>query len=317
MNDLKDKIPNLIENEPLAQYTTLGIGGSAKYFIEITKEEEFKDVLKLVSSLHYPYVIIAGGSDLLISDSGFNGLIIRYNNIGTQLEEGSSVLKVKAGTVLQDLVDLANEQGLMGIEKLAGIPGSVGGAIYGNAGAYGQTISDKITKVRVFDGETEYWMNKDTCTFDYRNSIFKQRKNIAILEAEFEFDSGTPSDLQKISEETILAREKKYPPGIKCPGSFFKNLLLINLPKEIVDIAPKDYYGKLPSAWLLDQVGAKGATRGNIKIADYHANLFINEGGGTAEDFFELASEWKEKVKKRYHVELEPEVQLIGFDKEL
>jgi UDP-N-acetylmuramate dehydrogenase len=303
------------QNIPLSPYTTLNIGGLARFFVEVATSDELKEAIKYATDNNLEYYIIAGGSDLLISDKGYAGLVIRYVESGVTRDENK--VTVKPGTVLQELVDALNEAGLAGCEKLAGIPGTVGGAIYGNAGAYGATISDHLTRVKVYDGDRERWMDRDECLFDYRQSAFKDQKHLIILEAEFEFIPSNPEELKKISLDTIEARSKKYPPGIKCPGSFFKNLLLINLPKEIVDIAPKDYYGKLPSAWLLDQVGARGSSKGEIKIADYHANLFMNTGNGTAQDFFELASEWKAKVKEKYHVELEPEVQLIGFDREL
>ncbi len=306
---------NIQQNIPLATYTTLNIGGPARYFVEVATSNDLEEAIKYAEDNNLEYYIIAGGSDLLINDSGYNGLIIRYLETGVEREENK--VTVKAGTVLQELIDALNEAGLGGAEKLAGIPGTVGGAIYGNAGAYGATISDHIRRVHVYDEEKEFWMSRDECEFDYRHSAFKHHKDYIILEAEFEFIPGNPDELKKISADTIEARLKKYPPGIKCPGSFFKNLLLINLPKEVVEIAPKDYYGKLPSAWLLDQLGARGQSQGAIKIADYHANLFINTGNGTAQDFFNLAAEWKAKVKEKYHVELEPEVQLIGFEKEL
>lgn len=303
------------ENIPLKNYTTLGIGGPAKYFVEVQSIEGLKTALQYAKENTVPYYILAGGSDLLISDKGFNGLVIKYSDVGAKRDKNK--VMVRAGTLLQDLVDLLNEAGLKGIEKLAGIPGTVGGAIYGNAGAYGVTISDKLARVRVFDGKRDFWMNKDRCNFNYRHSTFKERKDYVILEVEFEFDTGNPQELKKISADTIKTRSKKYPPGIKCPGSFFKNMLLSELPQEVVNTAPKDYYGKLPAGWLLEQVGAKGASKGKIKIADYHANLFINEGGGKAQDFFDLASKWKQKVKQKFGIELEPEVQLVGFQKEL
>lgn len=307
---------NIQKNVPLKDYTTLRIGGTARYFVEVRTPHEIKEAIKFAKNKNINFFILAGGSDLLISDEGYDGLVIKNNHIGISVNIDGKVSCYGAMS-LQGFIDTLNTQGLEGAEKLAGIPGTVGGAIYGNAGAYGTTISDHLIKVKVFDGKRELWMSKEECRFDYRHSIFKEKKNLVILEAEFLFKKGDPETLKKTSGETIKLRSKKYFPGIRCPGSFFKNLLLANLPQEIANIAPKDYYGKLPSGWLLEQVGAKGSSKGKIKIADYHANLFINDGGGTAQDFFDLAREYKQKVKEKFGVDLEPEVQLVGFKETL
>lgn len=305
----------LKENIPFSSLTTLGVGGPARLFIEISKEEELKKVVESAKRHKIPFTVIAGGSNLLVSDSGVDGLVIKMNVAGIKQEGGA--IRVMAGTTLAVLVDFCNTHGFSGFEKLAGIPGSVGGAIYGNAGAYGQTTSDKLTRVRAFDGKKDFWLTRAECEFDYRESGFKKKKDLIILEAELRPNRADAKELQRISLETIKKRQEKYLPGVKCPGSFFKNVLLERLPKELQNNLPKDYYGKIPAWYFLEQVGAKGQRRGGIKIADYHANLFINEGGGKASDFFELAKGYKTKVKEKFSVELEPEVQLIGFRKEL
>lgn len=305
---------NARKNIPLKDYTTLGIGGPAESFVEVKNEEELKSVVKSAIESQTPFIVIAGGSNLLINDTGVKGLVIKisYSDISS---DGDNV-KVIAGTELQEFVDYCNENGLAGAEKLAGIPGTVGGAIYGNAGAYGQTISDKLKRIRIFDGQGDRWLTKEDCKFEYRDSDFKNH-NWVILEAEFEMNQGNLEELKKISAETIKKRKEKYHPGIKCPGSFFKNLFLKDLPKNLQGDMPKDYYGKVPAWFFLEQVGAKGARKGNIAIADFHANLFINRGEGRAQDFFDLAKEFKDKVYEKFGVILEPEVQLIGFKEEL
>lgn len=310
--ELGDKVK---EGVPFSSLTTIGIGGPARLFIQVGREEELKQTLSKATKHGIPSIIISGGSNLLVSDSGYEGLVIKVNIADIKKEDG--VMQVMAGTNLADLVDFCNSHGLSGLEKLAGIPGSVGGAIYGNAGAYGQAISDKLIRVRVFDRERDYWLTKKECKFDYRESGFKKRKNLIILEAEFKPDDADPGELKKISQETVKKRQEKYPPGTKCPGSLFKNVLLEKLPKHLQNEILKDYYGKVPAWYFLEKVGAKGQKKGGIKIADYHANLFINEGGGKAVDFFGLAKEYKSKVKEKFAVDLEPEVQLIGFSESL
>lgn len=299
------------ENVPLSNFISLKIGGPARFFVEVKTEKKLKEALGWAEKKQIPSLIIAGGTNLLVSDSGYEGLVIRINLQGT--EAAKNKILVMSGTDLQEFVDFCNLHGIAGFEKLAGIPGTVGGAIYGNAGAYGQTISDHITRVRVYGGEKDFWLTKGDCGFDYRESQIKNRKKLVILEAEFALIKGSPKELKKTSQEIVEKRKEKYPTGIKCPGSFFKNILLANLPKSLQDNLPKDYYGKVPAWYFLEKVGAKGQKRGDIKIADFHANLFINEGGGKASDFFSLAKEYKNKVKEKFGVELEPEVQLIGF----
>ncbi|OGY10036.1 MAG: UDP-N-acetylenolpyruvoylglucosamine reductase [Candidatus Blackburnbacteria bacterium RIFCSPHIGHO2_01_FULL_44_64] len=305
----------LQHNIPLASFTTLGIGGPARYFIEASSEEELKKAVEKAHELKVVYMILAGGSNLLISDEGYDGMVIKLSLQGIERIEEKT--RVKPGTRLQELVDYANENGLGGVEKLIGIPGTVGGAVFGNAGAYGQTISDKITRVRIYNGVIDYWLSQKECNFTYRDSGLKAQSGLIILEAEFNFDKVDSRTLQSTSEELLVKRLQKYPPGIKCPGSFFKNLLAQDLPEEFASKIPVDYYGKMPAGYFLDLAGAKGDRIGNTSVASYHANLFINEGNGKAKDFFGLARKWRDKVKEKFGITLEPEVQLIGFKEEL
>lgn len=299
---------------PLANYTTLGIGGPAKLFVKVTSVNLLKEVIKFAQHNYMDSLVVGSGSNLLVSDNGFNGIVIKNCIRGIKISNNK--ISANGGMLLQDLVDAANKKGLRGLEKLAGIPGTVAGAIYGNAGAYGQSISEKLTRVGVLDRDKEYWINKTGCGFDYRNSNFKENKNLVILEAEFILEKDDPKLLVQTSAEISKIRLEKYPNGIKCPGSFFKNVITQNLSQENLEKIPADKiaYGKIPAGYLLEMVGAKGARKGSIKIADFHANLIINEGLGTSVDFLELAWEYKDKVKNKFGVELELEVQLVGFD---
>ncbi len=200
------------------------------------------------------------------------------------------------------------------MQRLTGIPGTVGGAVYGNAGAYGQTISDSIEKVTAFDGSEIVTLTREDCGFSYRDSSFK-KNNLIILEVYFKLKRSEPEGLKREADETLRKRTTKYKPGIKCPGSFFKNVLMENLIPEQKKLIPDktDTFGKVPAWFFLDSVGAKGQIKGKIQIADFHGNLFINDGGGTAKDFYNLAKEQQEKVKEKFGITLEPEVQLINL----
>lgn len=297
----------------LSNITTLRIGGAAKLYIIAHTQEELFEAVRYAKENKFPFLVIGGGSNLLISDQGVNYLFIRNETEGI-VKEGRS-LKVKSGTKLQNLVDYSIAQSLSGLQKITGIPGTVGGAVYGNAGAYGQTISDFIREVKCLDQSGEIiTLDKYECEFGYRDSIFKKNKLI-VLEVFFKLDPGKSKDLEKQSEEILEKRLLKYPKGIKCPGSFFKNIVANTLPKDILDKIPpeKIVYGKLPAGSLLEEVGAKGDSLGNIEIADYHANLFINKGGGKASDFYALAKKYAAKVYEKYGIKLEPEVQLINL----
>lgn len=301
-----------------ADLTTLNIGGPVEEVIEVKNSEELIQAIKRLMTSDKRYLVIGGGSNLLVLDEGFDGIVVK-NEIKGIKRDGNN-LTVKSGTLLQDLVNFANKSGLGGLESLAGIPGTIGGAVYGNAGAYGQTISDHLVSVKVFDAISRLPLrgptavSKDDCQFSYRDSIFKKTQSI-VLEATLSLTPSDSTQLIETSRETIKKREVKYPPGIKCPGSFFKNIPAEKLPQDLLDKIPKEFilYNKVSSGALLESVGAKGARKGKILIAPYHANLFINEGKGTAQDFYDLAREYQERVYDKYGIKLEPEVQLINL----
>ncbi|MDP3994979.1 MAG: UDP-N-acetylmuramoyl-L-alanine--D-glutamate ligase, partial [bacterium] len=310
------EIAGIIQNENilLKDITTSGIGGPAKLFKEVKQEKELIEIIKKAKKDNLEYLIIGFGSNLLISDSGFDGLVIK-NSID-EIEVEDSKIIVKSGTPLSVLVETTVKKGLSGMERMVGIPGTVGGAIYGNAGAYGQVISDYLVRVKVSDGKKTHWLSKEECCFNYRESIFKKTNNI-ILEVEFEMPEGKPDSLRKESQKILKERLKRYPAGVKCPGSFFKNLEVGKLTSKQLKKIPmgKINFGKISAGYLLEAVGAKGMNLGNIKVTDYHANLIINTGGGTASDFYQLIQKLKEKVKDKFGIELESEVQMIGFKK--
>jgi len=320
------------DNYPLSKLTTLQIGGPAKKFVKVKTEEELIEAIKYAKDQLIPYLIIGGGSNLLVADEGINCLVIKNEITGINYTPPRSnfvtprrwpqgllrggILKVKSGTSLQEFVNYTITHGLSSLQKLAGIPGTVGGAVYGNAGAYGQAISDHIIKIAALNPDklTIEQFNNLQCRFNYRDSIFKQNHDI-ILEVIFKLENGDQETLQQEAKEILTKRLVKYPPGIKCPGSFFKNIVAETLPKDILDKIPpgKIVYGKLPAGALLEEVGAKGQSLDGIEIASYHANLFINKGAGSAKAFYDLAKTYAEKVKEKFGITLEPEVQLINL----
>jgi len=247
-----------------------------------------------------------------VADAGFRGTVLRFTADEVAVDGGS--LRAQAGATLDAVVNFAVARGLAGLETLAGIPGSLGGAVYGNAGAYGHAIAERIRAVRFFDGEQVRTIGRDECEFKYRESAFKRNRGWIVLAAEFDLPAGDRSALTQTAADIVNTRNQKFPPTMKCAGSIFKNLLLAGLPPRVAEQVPqtKVREGKVPAAFFLEQAGAKGRSHGDIRVADYHANLIYNNGAGTAADLAALIAELKACVLDRFDLELEEEVQHIG-----
>jgi UDP-N-acetylmuramate dehydrogenase len=309
-------IPKLkvIAGALLKDYTRFGIGGPAMLYAETADEASFVAALQLVRSGSTPYVVIGGGTNLIVSDAGYRGIVLRFTARGLRCEGLSAW--ADAGADLQDLVDYTIDHGLAGIETMTGIPGSVGAAIYGNAGAYGHSIMERIHAVRFFDGENIRTFNNAECEFLYRESVFKRHKDWIIFSTELHLRAAPAEVLRKAASDILKMRNEKYPPTMKCAGSIFKNLILAELPEHVREVVPAKVIreGKVPSAYFLEQVGAKGLKNGDIHVADYHANLIYNAGRGTARELTEVIDLLKSRVRERFGLDLEEEVQYVGFD---
>ena len=308
-------LPNLAISQGtlLSRYTRFGIGGPAEVYAETSDERSFMDAFALARSGGNEYTVIGDGTNLIVSDAGFPGIVLRFKAQGVNSQ--ATTVRAQAGAELQTLVDYCIDRGLKGIETMTGIPGSVGAAVYGNAGAYGHSINERIQQVRFFDGSAVRIFGKAECEFHYRESIFKQHKDWIIFSAELEMEHAPAEELRKTAAEIFQIRLAKYPPTMKCAGSIFKNLILAELAVEVRRQIPDKVIreGKAPSAYFLEQVGAKGMRNGDIQVADYHANLIYNAGQGTARQLCEIIGELKSRVRERFGLELEEEVQYVGF----
>jgi UDP-N-acetylmuramate dehydrogenase len=307
-------IPNLTVSTgtPLARYTRFGIGGPADLYAETGSVEAFIAAMEAAREIGVPTMVIGGGTNLIVSDRGFRGLVLRYRGEALLAADGRVV--AQAGAVLQDLVDFTIAKGLKGLETLAGIPGSVGAAVYGNAGAYGHSISERVVKVQFYDGVCVRVFGNDECEFHYRESIFKRQKEWTVFSTQLLMERADAAALRKTADDILKVRNEKFPVTMKCAGSIFKNLLMAELPVPVAAEVPEKVVreGKIPAAWFLEQVGAKGMTRGDIHVADYHANLIYNAGDGTAADLCALIQELKARVRDRFGMDLEEEVQYVG-----
>ena len=308
----------LLRNVPLSHYTRFGIGGPADLYVETPDPARFAEALAIVRASGLDSVVIGGGTNLIVADEGFRGVCLKLTS--NRIAADGCRVEVECGASLQELVDFTVQRGLKGLETMTGIPGSAGAAIYGNAGAYGHSIQERIRNVRFLDsssdaGEAVREFTNSECGFHYRESIFKRNKAWIILSAVLDMEPGDPDQLRETADRILSTRNRKYPPSMRCAGSIFKNFLLSELPPHLAAEVPSTAIieGKVPSAWFLEQVGAKGMKRGGIEVADYHANLIYNGGGGTARDLVSIVNELKERVWQRWGIPLEEEVQYVGF----
>lgn len=304
---------NVLRDAPLANFTRFGIGGPADIFAETQCTESFIEAWRIARASGLETVVIGGGTNLIVSDAGFRGVVLKLSNNRISCEGLTTF--VESGASLQALVDFTVDAGMKGLETMTGIPGWTGAAIYGNAGAYGHSISERISTVRFFDGERIREFRNADCEFHYRESVFKRRKEWIIFSAELSMLPGDRAELRAAADKILTIRNKKYPPAMKCAGSIFKNFLFAELPPRVSSEIPPNAIieGKVPSAWFLDQAGAKGMRLGDIQVADYHANLIYNAGSGTARDLVAIISELKQRVEQRWGIPLEEEVQYVGF----
>ncbi|HEY6414261.1 MAG TPA: UDP-N-acetylmuramate dehydrogenase [Edaphobacter sp.] len=342
------------EAVPLAPYTTFRIGGPARYFCEITTESALIEAVRFARQHSLPVFVLGGGSNLLVGDSGFDGLVlhiaidapIRPTRSGDFMD-----CTVMAGTDWNAFVLQICEQGISGVECLAGIPGSVGGTPVQNVGAYGQEVADTITSVRVFDLETDAFddLSRDQCGFTYRRSIFNstQRNRYIVTAVTFRFDLTaeprlTYADLTRHFagqnptpiEVYHAVRAIRHSKGMlivegeddcRSAGSFFKNPIVaetvldeiaatLHISRDRIPHWQADgSLVKLPAAWLLEQAGfPKGFALGNAGISSRHTLALINRGNASAGDIAELRDTIRSEVKSRFNVELEQEPVQLG-----
>ncbi len=301
--------------------TTFGVGGKVKWYLKVISPEELVDAVSLAKENSLKYLVMAGGSNLVFSDETYPGLLIHYLNSQAEISCEGNVITCEAGLPLASLINFAIENNLAGLESLSGIPGTVGGAIVGNAGAYGQSISDHLEKIEIFSPSPSplgrAGVGLISCGdhhFAYRNSIFKNEgKNWLVLRATFNLEKGDGVELLKKSKEIIEIRNAKYVPGVKCPGSYFKNVLVSTITPEALSKIDQNKIrdGKIPAGYLLEDVGARGLREGEAVVANFHGNLIINESHATYADVIKLVTKLKKLVKDRFEIELEEEVRYM------
>lgn len=287
-------------DRPLAQFTTFGTGGPARLFLEAKSAQEMSQAVAAANRLNLSYLVIGGGSNLLVADSGYDGLVIRTGIGGLSLRNDTEIV-CGAGEELISLVAFATDNSLSGLEFAAGIWGSVGGAVFGNAGAYGGDISQVLSEATLVDSQGRLkTVDSDYLRFGYRDSYLKTTGEI-VVEACFRLEKRDGKQIRDKVGSILKEREAKFPPTDKCAGCMFKNI-----PDADAE------HGKISAGRLLEEVGAKSMSVGDARVSEKHANIIVNGGSATSKDIRRLADKLKEKVFEKYGIMLQEEVIQIG-----
>lgn len=307
------------KNIQLAAFTTFKIGGPAKEFVVVKNKAELVEALQYARQEYLPYYILGGGSNIFFDDRGFDGLVIKLAGDREMKLTTENGIYAWAGENLGSVVNFAKENGLSGMESLAGIPGTLGGAARGNAGAFGTSMSDLVEAVEVIDTDSLEikTLRVDECHFAYRLSLFKESTQFIVLTVELKLQAGEREVIEGKIKEVIRQRSEKQPTGwVGCAGSFFENPR-VDKPELIVrfekETGAKSQNGKVPAGWLIGEAGLKGRRIGGIEVNEKHANFVVNIGGATAQDLVMMASFIKQQVRDDLGVQLKEEVMFIGY----
>lgn len=313
-------MPEIKENMSLASYTMYKIGGPARFFAEAKNAEELESAVRYAREKNAPIFIMGAGSNMLVSDKGFDGLVIRMTG-GSVQREGERLI-ADAGVMMARAVMEGARAGLSGFEWGVGVPGTVGGSVRGNAGCFGGEMRDIVESVEIFDTASLAVRSvaAEECEFGYRHSLFKKHPEWIIVSATLRLKKGDPTAIQNEIRRITAERNAKQDIGTKSCGCIFKNpawpesvsekeKLLCEHP----EFAPFSERTHIPGSFLIDRAGMKGKCVGRVCVSRAHANFFVNEGGATARDVRSLAAIAKEKVQSLFGIALEEEIQYVGF----
>ncbi len=313
----KSKPQNIQEDVLLANHTTFRIGGPAKYFAAVKNTQELVAAILWAKNNSISFFVLGGGSNLLAADEGYDGLIIKCQMSNVKCQKKGNELKAvcDSGVLFNKVILETAKNGYSGAEWGLGIPGTIGGAICGNAGRLGQDISQIVQEVTILDADLNIKkLTKEECRFDYRHSRFKASDEI-ILEVILNF---TKKDQAAIDEILNQAKEVvKHSPPWPSAGCIFKNYKIKGEQDELLknysELAGRVRGGKLGVGFLIDQCGLAGRQSGGAKIWEGHANYIVNVGGAKTKDVLDLIMLTKKTVKEKYGIDLEEEVKYLGF----
>jgi UDP-N-acetylmuramate dehydrogenase len=280
-------------SEPLSNHTYIRIGGPADYYFEPVDREDAVAVITYLQQQDVQWTVIGRGSNLLVSDDGIRGAIVNLERGLKSIHIERAHVHAEAGITLIRFVEFCTQKGLQGVEMLAGIPGTIGGAVTMNAGAFGGEISDHLIDIEILRNGSLLILKKDQIRFSYRKT--KLQPGDVVLSASFDLPSGNPEDTMKLRNELILKRNRTQPTNLPNSGSMFKN--------------PSGTF----AAKLIEDAGLKGTRWGNAQISEKHANFIVNLGGATAHDVLHLLTMARNTVRDLFGITLELEVKLVGF----
>ena len=288
------KPDQFIFDAPMSEHTTFKIGGTADVLIFPSTLEEVVELVKIIADSKIPLTIIGNGSNVLVRDKGIRGAVIKFNGKFAQIKRDDAKLIVGAGAKLKDVSNFAADNGLTGIEFAVGIPGSIGGAVYMNAGAYGGEMKNVVSKVRAVSRTGDCMeFNVEALDLGYRRSIF-QLNGYAICEIELQLSKGDIEQIRHDMDDFTQRRESKQPLEYPSAGSTFKR--------------PEGYF----AGTLIDKTGLKGLRVGDAMVSTKHAGFVVNVGHATAADVLNLIEEVKRRVQEAHGVTLNPEVRIVG-----
>lgn len=328
LQELKKQLPRVKTGVLLKDHTTFNIGGPAEYFYIAKSRQDIVSAVNAAKKLKIPLFMFGGGSNLLVADKGLKGLVVKIQNKNIAIKKNTII--ADAGVDMKNIVDVSIKASLEGLEWAGGLPGTFGGAIRGNAGAFGGEIKDSVSCAEAFDGHftLRNFTNKQ-CKFSYRNSIFKE-KSWTIVSATVTLKRGIKKELRAIADSHIAYRNEKHPLEYPSAGSIFKNINVKGIPAEFLplfkDKIKQDPFPIVPAAWFIIGAGLTGKTIGRAQISRKHSNYIINLGrdakeagsagssvrGAKAKDVLALIAFAKKEVKEKYHIDMEPEVQFVG-----
>jgi len=293
-------------------------GGVARYFAEVNNIEELNQIRELSLKENLPIFIIAAGSNVVASSEDFQGIVMKVSFEESELD--GKILRSGAGVQMSELVTLSTQAGLAGLEWAGGLPGTFGGAIRGNAGAFRGEIKDSIQFVTAYSlesGKTEIFSNEQ-CEFKYRDSFFKQNPSWVIISAELLLSPGNAEELQKVAQDHIEFRKNRHPLEFPNAGSMFKNTPVDKLSEaakeHFKDFIKIDPFPVVPTGKIIQDAGLKGVKVGSAQVSEKHCNYLVNIGGATGEDVQALVEHIKNTVQEKFGIELETEPEFFGFN---
>ncbi|MBI2609643.1 UDP-N-acetylmuramate dehydrogenase [Candidatus Giovannonibacteria bacterium] len=322
---------NIRENISLKPYTVFKIGGRARFFVEVKNKNELEEALSFASEKKLPIFLLGAGSNILVSDKGFDGLVIRM--LDDKIDISADEMTCAAGAMMPRAASESVKAGLAGFEWAVGVPGTVGGSVHGNSGCYDGEIKDNLKEVSVFNIAAKNFraFQNNECEFDYRESIFKKRPELIILNATFSLnkDSDAKSaDLLKKLSQKAGTRIKEQPVGEKSMGSTFKGIPLegeiLEKIREYDSSWKKNHEkstwvfenrrGFISAGFVIERAGLGGYRIGDAKISEKHKNFIVNCGNASAENVLMLIGVIKERVHRKFGIQLEEEIQYVGFE---